>query len=148
MRACIERGEFSAALNPAAALHVLWVGMLGGAAIGLAQRLAPGEDPDALAHDLLNSLLAVSPRTSGRRSWRRNVRFIRRMSFLPRVHIVMRSYIHRSVAFFIRRPEGLRLPVVARPVLGIALIAVAAVVSACGGSSRLRPRRCPRRAAR
>jgi len=42
----------------AAALHVLWVGMLGGAAIGLAQRLAPGEDPDALAHDLLNSLLA------------------------------------------------------------------------------------------
>ena len=58
VRACIERGQFSAALNPAAALHVLWVGMLGGAAIGLAQRLAPGEDPDALAHDLLNSLLA------------------------------------------------------------------------------------------
>ncbi len=56
--ACIERGQFSSALNPAAALHVLWVGMLGGAAIGLAQRLAPGEDPDALAHDLLNSLLA------------------------------------------------------------------------------------------
>ncbi|HEX2460689.1 MAG TPA: biotin/lipoyl-binding protein, partial [Vicinamibacterales bacterium] len=46
----------------------------------------------------------------------------------------MRSYIHRSVAFFMRRPKGLRLPVVARPVLGIALIAVAAVVSACGGS--------------
>ena len=51
----------------------------------------------------------------------------------------MRSYIHRSVAFFIRRPKGLRLqvaalPVVARPVLGIALVAVAAVVSACGGS--------------
>jgi AcrR family transcriptional regulator len=58
VRACIERGEFSSALNPAAALHVLWVGMLGGAAIGLAQRLAPGEDPDALAHDLLTSLLA------------------------------------------------------------------------------------------
>jgi AcrR family transcriptional regulator len=58
VRACIERGQFSSALNPAAALHVLWVGMLGGAAIGLAQRLAPGEDPDALAHDLLTSLLA------------------------------------------------------------------------------------------
>ena len=58
VRACIERGHFSAALNPAAALHVLWVGMLGGAAIGLAQRLAPGEDPDSLAHDLLNTLLA------------------------------------------------------------------------------------------
>jgi AcrR family transcriptional regulator len=56
--ACIERGEFSKALNPAAALHVLWVGMLGAATIGLGQRLAPGENPDALAHDLLESLLA------------------------------------------------------------------------------------------
>ena len=51
-------GNSHAALNPAAALHVLWVGMLGAATIGLAQRLAPGEDPDALAHDLLESLLA------------------------------------------------------------------------------------------
>ena len=58
IRACIERRQFSADLNPAAALHVLWVGMLGAATIGLAQRLAPGEDPDALAHDLLESLLA------------------------------------------------------------------------------------------
>jgi AcrR family transcriptional regulator len=58
IRACIDRGMFSTALNPAAALHVLWVGMLGAATIGLAQRLAPGEDPDALAHDLLESLLA------------------------------------------------------------------------------------------
>ena len=58
IRACIERGQFSRALNPAAALHVLWVGMLGAATIGLAQRLAPGEDPDALAHDLLETMLA------------------------------------------------------------------------------------------
>ena len=58
IRACIDRGQFSQALNPAAALHVLWVGMLGAATIGLAGRLAPGEDPDALAHDLLESLLA------------------------------------------------------------------------------------------
>ena len=56
--ACIDRGEFSKSLVPAAALHVLWVGMLGASAIGLAQRLAPGEDPDALAHDVLESLLA------------------------------------------------------------------------------------------
>src|SRR5687767_3832006 len=56
--ACIERGEFAEGLNPAAALHVLWVGMLGTATIGLAQRLAPGEDPDALAHDLLETMLA------------------------------------------------------------------------------------------
>jgi len=58
IRTCISAGTFSAALNPPAALHVLWVGMLGAATIGLAQRLAPGEDPDALAHDLLESLLA------------------------------------------------------------------------------------------
>jgi len=56
--ACVERGEFAAGLNPAAALHVLWVGMLGAATIGLTQRLAPGEDPDALAHDLLETILA------------------------------------------------------------------------------------------
>jgi AcrR family transcriptional regulator len=58
IRACIERKQFSQGLNPAAALHVLWVGMLGAATIGLARRLAPGEDPDALAQDLLESMLA------------------------------------------------------------------------------------------
>ena len=58
IRACIERGQFSSALNTGAALHVLWAGVLGAAAIGLAQRLAPGENPDALARDVLESLLA------------------------------------------------------------------------------------------
>ena len=58
IRACIERGIFANTLNPAAALHVLWAGVLGAAAIGLAQRLAPGENPDALARDVLESLLA------------------------------------------------------------------------------------------
>ena len=58
IHACIERGQFSNGLNPAAALHVLWVGMLGAATIGLAQRLAPGEDPDGLAHDILESIVA------------------------------------------------------------------------------------------
>ncbi len=58
VRTCIERGQFSKTLDAAAALHVLWVGMLGAATIGLAQRLAPGENPDALAHDVLEALLA------------------------------------------------------------------------------------------
>jgi AcrR family transcriptional regulator len=58
IRACIEAGRFSARLDPAAALHVLWVGMLGAATIAIAQRLAPGEDADALARDVLDSLLA------------------------------------------------------------------------------------------
>ena len=58
IQACIDRGEFSRSLNPASALHILWVGALGAATIGLAQRLAPGEDPDALAHDVLESIFA------------------------------------------------------------------------------------------
>jgi len=58
IRACQERGQFSPGLDPAAALHVLWVGVLGAATIGLARRLAPGENPDTLAHDVLESLLA------------------------------------------------------------------------------------------
>ena len=58
IRACVERGQFSQHLDPAAALHVLWVGMLGPATIGLAQRLGPGEDADALARDVLDSILA------------------------------------------------------------------------------------------
>ncbi len=56
--ACVERGQFSTGVDPAAAMHVLWAGMLGAASINLAQRLAPGEDPDALAHDVLESVLA------------------------------------------------------------------------------------------
>ena len=58
VRACIDRGQFSKALDAAAAIHVLWVGMLGASSIGLTQRLAPGEDPDTLAHDVLESILA------------------------------------------------------------------------------------------
>ena len=58
IQTCVDAGLFSKTLNPAAALHVLWVGMLGAATIRLANRLAPGEDPDALAHDVIASLLA------------------------------------------------------------------------------------------
>jgi AcrR family transcriptional regulator len=58
IRTCIERGQFARQLNPAAALHVLWAAMLGAATIALAQRLAPGEDADALARDVLESMLA------------------------------------------------------------------------------------------
>jgi len=58
IQACVDAGLFSKTFNPAAALHVLWVGMLGAATIRLAQRLAPGEDADALAHDVIASLLA------------------------------------------------------------------------------------------
>lgn len=55
---CVERRQFSSGVEPGAAMHVLWAGMLGAASINLAQRLAPGEDPDRLAHDVLESVLA------------------------------------------------------------------------------------------
>ncbi len=55
--ACVERGQFSPGVEPGAAMHVLWAGMLGAASINLARRLAPGEDPDALAHDVLEAVL-------------------------------------------------------------------------------------------
>ena len=55
--ACVERGQFSAGVEPAAAMHVLWACMLGAASINLARRLAPGENPDALAHDVLEAVL-------------------------------------------------------------------------------------------
>ncbi len=58
IQACVEGGHFSAGVEPGAAMHVLWAGMLGAASINLAQRLAPGEDPDALATDVLESVLA------------------------------------------------------------------------------------------
>jgi AcrR family transcriptional regulator len=57
IRLCMERRIFSDGLDPAAALHLLWAGMLGVATITLAGRLAPGEDADALAHDTLAALL-------------------------------------------------------------------------------------------
>jgi AcrR family transcriptional regulator len=58
IRTCIQRGLFSIGLDPAAALHVLWAGMLGPATLNSAGRLAPGENADALAHDTLAALLA------------------------------------------------------------------------------------------
>jgi AcrR family transcriptional regulator len=58
IRACILRGQFSPSLDPAAALHVLWASLLGAATARLAGRLAPGEDADTLAYDILETMLA------------------------------------------------------------------------------------------
>ena len=58
IRACSERGLFKRDLDAPAALHVMWVAMLGAASVGLAKRLGPGEDPDALAHDVLETTFA------------------------------------------------------------------------------------------
>ena len=58
IRALIDRGVFKATIDPGAALHVLWASLIGPATLGLARRLGPGENPDALAHDILESVLA------------------------------------------------------------------------------------------
>lgn len=58
VRRAVEIGQLPATTDPEAAFHVLWGAMHGPAAIGLCGRLAPGEDPDALARDILEVALA------------------------------------------------------------------------------------------
>ena len=55
---CIDSGVFAAGTNPDAAFHVLWAATHGPAAIALCGRLSPGEDPDALARDAIETALA------------------------------------------------------------------------------------------
>jgi AcrR family transcriptional regulator len=54
----IQAGVFPASLNPAAAVRLLMVGLLGLAVLCLSERLGPLEDPDALASDILDTTLA------------------------------------------------------------------------------------------
>ncbi len=54
----IDAGAFPATLNPDAAMHMLWAGLLGPAMLGIRHRLASGEDYDALARDVLNATIA------------------------------------------------------------------------------------------
>jgi AcrR family transcriptional regulator len=58
VRALVDRGIFKSSVEPCAALHVLWAALIGPAALALAGRLGPGESPDALARDILESVLA------------------------------------------------------------------------------------------
>lgn len=58
IRACVEQGIFAKTIDPGAGLHLLWAAMLGPATLGFAKRLGPGEDPDALARDILEAVLA------------------------------------------------------------------------------------------
>ncbi len=58
IQACIDTGEFPAALDPVVATRTLMVGILGVAALRLSERLAPGENADHLASDVINLTLA------------------------------------------------------------------------------------------
>ena len=58
LQACIDAGELPTTLNTGVAMRTLMVGVLGVAVLRLSDRLAPGEDPDLLAADVINVALA------------------------------------------------------------------------------------------
>lgn len=55
---CIDAGLFSPTTSAEVAMHLLWGALTGPAVIGNGCRLAPGEDPDALARDVLALTIA------------------------------------------------------------------------------------------
>jgi AcrR family transcriptional regulator len=55
---CIDEGLFPGARSAASVFRILSTAMYGAAVFRLSQRLAAGEDADALAHDLLEATLA------------------------------------------------------------------------------------------
>jgi AcrR family transcriptional regulator len=58
LQACIDAGELPVSLDPHVAMRTLTVGVLGVAVLRLSERLAPGENADLLAADVLNVTLA------------------------------------------------------------------------------------------
>jgi len=58
LQRAVEAGELPTTVNPCAAMHVLWGALVGPSVLGLCQRLAPGEDADLLARDVLDSVLS------------------------------------------------------------------------------------------
>jgi AcrR family transcriptional regulator len=54
LQACIDAGELPATLDPVVAMRALTAGLIGIAVLALGERLAPGENPDLLAADVLN----------------------------------------------------------------------------------------------
>ncbi len=55
---CLDEGVFPRADSPGVIFRILWTAAYGAAVFRLSHRLAPGEDSDALAHDLLDATLA------------------------------------------------------------------------------------------
>jgi AcrR family transcriptional regulator len=55
---CVDEGLFPASLHPRVALRLLWAAVIGIASLRLSDRLAPGEDPDALVRDAIDTTIA------------------------------------------------------------------------------------------
>jgi AcrR family transcriptional regulator len=58
IQACIDAGELPTSVDPVVATRTLMVGIVGVAALRLSDRLAPGEDADLLASDVINLTIA------------------------------------------------------------------------------------------
>ena len=55
---CIDTGIFASGTHADVAMHLIWGALTGPAVIGSGCRLAPGEDADALARDVLELVIA------------------------------------------------------------------------------------------
>jgi AcrR family transcriptional regulator len=55
---CVDAGVFHPDTHAEVAMHLIWGALTGPAVIGSGCRLAPGEDPDALARDILELVIA------------------------------------------------------------------------------------------
>jgi AcrR family transcriptional regulator len=55
---CIDAGVFAPGTDAVVAMHLVWGALTGPCVIGSGCRLAPGEDPDALARDVLELAIA------------------------------------------------------------------------------------------
>ncbi len=55
---CIDKGLFPGVDGPGTVFRILWTAVYGAAVFRLSHRLAPDEDADALAHDLLACAIA------------------------------------------------------------------------------------------
>jgi AcrR family transcriptional regulator len=53
----VDAGAFPEGTDPEVAFHILWAAMHGPATAALCERLAPEEDPDALARDTLEAVI-------------------------------------------------------------------------------------------
>ena len=58
VQACIDAGDLPATLDPMVAMRMLTVGLLGITVLRMSDRLAPGEDADRLAADMLDVVFA------------------------------------------------------------------------------------------
>ncbi|HEX5069426.1 MAG TPA: TetR/AcrR family transcriptional regulator [Vicinamibacterales bacterium] len=58
IRRAIDAGLFPAETDPDVAFHILWAAVHGPATVAVCDRLAPDENPDALARDTLEAAIA------------------------------------------------------------------------------------------